>query len=859
MYNPTEWNIRMRVATPRGTWFKMRHLTRKLELWMGTAHFSPGIAASAYEEQVEGHFSGLPKNAHRVIFQGDLNTGFKWVPEDREVTVVASEGKGSMVQKTLQERGLQLVPPRREQWHTPTTRPRQSGRVGQCMDLMASKYMRVHSWEILEDTFLQLGTDHELVRGIFGVNAKKQYTRHNTRPREWVGGIHQVDGLDQDVIEAMAKQYTRPKQGSRYVDPQSVKKQFRAAKLSGSPTAWKQALKARSQARKQWEHERLTRAARGDWQAFRELRPAKHEGWDVKFAERQVDDPHAAVHKHLAGVYNGEPVTAAPASADVKPFEEDELKHALAGLRKNKAVGIDHTSTELLIAVSELPGGLSHLLEWYNRILTTQVIPQQWNKPVLVLLPKLPTPQVPKDLRPIAVGSTVSKVFSRMLLARIAAKISPATSAQCAAPGRQTSDYLYTLWRVMELSREWGASFAAIKLDLAKAFDCLDRGTLLAKLRTRVTCEAEYVCWQRLLTNIEGVLQSPWGCSTLPMDKGIKQGAPESPGLFAFMAGAALDEAASEHRWAEQDRVFQGMEHEQMLYMDDGFLWTPTVAALKTRVQQLSTVLQKYGLKLNVAKCQLYCSPYCQQPHRMELAGVTLDAVEYLDVMGLKMKVGMSVYELVSPLAARAREKFWAVKHILRTKGHVKERVRVMDKIIGSSALWCISCFGPDKAAMSMLNSVQLQLLVWMLHLGKRNHEGWEEYRKRAFRSARSILHSAGCQRWSTTWVQRYWRFAGHRVRGLLHAVPVISSHYEDFRTLPWWETEQSKTHPRGLRKKQHYPRLTNLEKLMNSVCGGPWRTYTHDRTRWRELEVAWVAAADIPWSSGRQLSIREQ
>ena len=95
----------------------------------------------------------------------------------------------------------------------------------------------------------------------------------------------------------------------------------------------------------------------------------------------------------------------------------------------------------------------------------------------------------------------------------------------------------------------------------------------------------------------------------------------------------------------------------------------------------------------------------------MELEGVQLVAVDSLDVMGLKMKVGMSVYELVSPLAARAREKFWAVKYIyiyiyiyiLRSKGHVKERVRVMDRIISATALWCISCIGPDKAAMSML------------------------------------------------------------------------------------------------------------------------------------------------------------
>ena len=37
------------------------------------------------------------------------------------------------------------------------------------------------------DSYVQLDTDHELVLGSFGVNAKKQYSRHDSRPREWDG------------------------------------------------------------------------------------------------------------------------------------------------------------------------------------------------------------------------------------------------------------------------------------------------------------------------------------------------------------------------------------------------------------------------------------------------------------------------------------------------------------------------------------------------------------------------------------------------------------------------------------------------------------------------------------------------
>ena len=74
--------------------------------------------------------------------------------------------------------------------------------------------------------------------------------------------------------------------------------------------------------------------------------------------------------------------------------------------------------------------------------------------------------------------------------------------------------------------------------------------------------------------------------------------------------------------------------------MDDGTLWAPAVGMLRDRVTQLGQVLRRYGLRLNLSKCQLYCSPTCPGPHLMEVAGETLTASECLDVMGIKLRVG---------------------------------------------------------------------------------------------------------------------------------------------------------------------------------------------------------------------------
>ena len=87
--------------------------------------------------------------------------------------------------------------------------------------------------------------------------------------------------------------------------------------------------------------------------------------------------------------------TLGPRSMTFPPgraFEVEELRLGLSQLKRGKAVGADLTSTELLQGLVQVEGGESHLLEWFNRILATQRIPQQWNEPVMVMLP----PKLPK-------------------------------------------------------------------------------------------------------------------------------------------------------------------------------------------------------------------------------------------------------------------------------------------------------------------------------------------------------------------------------------------------------------------------------------------------------------------------------
>ena len=415
----------------------------------------------------------------------------------------------------------------------------------------------------------------------------------------------------------------------------------------------------------------MSELARGTGRPFRALKPRRQEGWDVGFAEAQVRDPHKVVHDHLSQVYAGEEVPGieGPWQGEIKAFTIEELREGIGQLKRGKSVGVDRTSTELILGLVKVPGGESHLLEWYNRILATQTIPKQWNRPILVMLPKIRAPKAAKDLRPIAVGSSVSKLFSRLLLNRALPAIRPFTSKQCCGPTRQTADYMFSIVRMFELAREWGVPFAVFKLDLEKAFDKLDRAALLDRLTEKLGAGAELNCWRGLLRDTVGILQTPWGKTEVAMSTGIKQGAVESPSMFAWVTELALAETIEKYGWHTGDTLFADLQSEEMLYMDDGMLWQGSLPVLQTRVTQLAMELSRYGLRLNPRKCQLYASPKVQGDRARRLEGQLIEAADRLEVMGLTLRVGMSVCDMVSPLASRARSKFWELKHIFRAKG----------------------------------------------------------------------------------------------------------------------------------------------------------------------------------------------
>ncbi|CAE7801571.1 unnamed protein product, partial [Symbiodinium necroappetens] len=287
------------------------------------------------------------------------------------------------------------------------------------------------------------------------------------------------------------------------------------------------------------------------------------------------------------------------------------------------------------------------LLDFYNEVYATAAIPSDWNAALMIVIPKEESPKEPGALRPLAMGSAAAKVYSRLLLGRTVEWLGVEEGAQCSGVGRQPAEYIFGMARVMELEAEWHQGLVAAKIDIRKAFDMLHRPALLRRLKQALGDGPTYRSWHNMLSDTTATLQTGWGCSKLQLDRGIRQGSVESPILFGWIASLILHDVKE---WAEE--------------------------------------LEKHGLLLNPGKCKAYYSPHCSSCPPIHVHGTLIPRVPVLEVMGIQFRVGASCSELIAPLIARGRDKFWSLKHLFRARTPLAGRVKLLDKIVGGTSLW---------------------------------------------------------------------------------------------------------------------------------------------------------------------------
>ena len=220
-----------------------------------------------------------------------------------------------------------------------------------------------------------------------------------------------------------------------------------------------------------------------------------------------------------------------------QPFSLEEIKSIINNLKCGKAAGHDEIPNEALKGAPE--SFLRNLRLLYNRVKDQSEVPRAWKRGRVVLIFKSGDENNITNYRPITVLTSISSTYSKLLDKRLRVIVENQNTLgesqngfRKDRSGEDSAFVLHTiLWKAAAKQKKTHLAF----LDVAKAYDTVDRDVLWTKLK-KLGIGGKFLKSLQNLYNGDHVTCCSNGTTTHPvfLGRGLRQGCSLSPILFAL-------------------------------------------------------------------------------------------------------------------------------------------------------------------------------------------------------------------------------------------------------------------------------------------------------------------------------------
>ena len=596
-----------KIATKRGIWVlaRVKNLGR---IVCGSLHAHTGASNAVYQGAIHEFFGSLPRcwRQYPLLCGVDANETCQWIQDDAEMTTPGQCSSNlNVILEAAMQVGCKPCPPRWEQRLSPTHFPRDSTRQGRQIDMILGRHVGTGATIIDAERRHCVGSDHAFLFSDVFLRAKPGPGRWggDSRARWVTSDLPDTYIVDDTDLTKLAQTHTRPRRSSAFRDDDETLKAISLARESGLPRDWKRVHRLRERARKEWKRDRLSRILQGSWDEFRQLQAEKKRKrgwWGELLQHRSSADLSREVQSHLRSKMVDPQcadwdadlqlmIEIVDSGGDFVPFLLTDVRGELQQMRCRSAVGPDLIGVDLLRTIDSHVQLGEQLLDLVNHIVTTQEIPSSWSVSFLALLAKVDCPEKPSDLRPICVSSAFNKLVNRLVCSRTLPMLRRGSRISACGRGRQAADLIGATSRIRDVVREWRLPAVLCKLDVAGAFDRVDRrrvaGLLIERLGDKaIGSELRYLLCQLRTHTLEGRVPGGEVITVCP-NNGIKQGAPESAEIFGLVVDALLSEVTESSRWRALGDGLPGLDIQTMFYQDDIFVIDRNLGVIAKRIR----------------------------------------------------------------------------------------------------------------------------------------------------------------------------------------------------------------------------------------------------------------------------------
>ena len=415
------------------------------------------------------------------------------------------------------------------------------------------------------------------------------------------------------------------------------------------------------------------------------------------------------------------------------------------------------------------------ILELFNEVCASHVLPPDWRKSRLVVLFKKGDPKMAANYRPVAILSLLYKLFSRMLCARLEDTIVSQQSVDQAAyrKGFSTDDHLLSLGLLLERCAEWNTELWLGLVDFEKAFDTVEHSALWKAL-AELGVSPSYVGLLKTVYSSQAATVAAGSESrAFTLERGVKQGDPISPLLFLAVMEVLFRRLKT--RWNQLNVRRRGPYYgividsatdplSNLRFADDVLLFASTPTDIAKMINDLSQEAAKYGLKLHMGKTVVLTNRCAGRPASVKCGAQTVKVVGEDDTekyLGHKLSVSDFHRTEFDNRLASAWGAFFKLKDVLcNRKVPLKDRVKLFECSVTSCALYASGTWATTVEMIRKLSTTRRKMLRWMVGVTRQVDEEWVDYIQRATHRSEHLAHTHGATDWAQLHRQRKWSLA---------------------------------------------------------------------------------------------------
>jgi hypothetical protein len=406
---------------------------------------------------------------------------------------------------------------------------------------------------------------------------------------------------------------------------------------------------------------------------------------------------------------NSSPTINSPLETDLDELPSlEEVKEALAHLKRNKACGEDQIPAELL------QHGGDHFCKEIHRVLTEiwkqEKMPDEWKTGIITVLHKKGDACVCENYRGLSLLNTAYKIFSRILFVRIEEAINSICGEYQAGfrKNRSTADHLFTIRQIIQKCNEYGIDVHILFIDFKKAYDSIKHEYIWRALE-ELGLSQKFIRLVKITlmganakVNFGGTTSS-----SFPVNVGLRQG----DGLSVLLFNLVLEHIMRKVLTQEQmKRTLYTSKFQALAYADDIAFLARSLADLKILLLNLIKHAKEAGLQINEEKTMYLLVSRNKRPGHPS-QNLTIDSYNFERVDQFKYLGGIITSENDSTPAVRERiaagnRCLFGLAHIFRSK-YVTANTKVQ---IYKTALRPVVTYGLETCTLTQQDEKDLEV-----------------------------------------------------------------------------------------------------------------------------------------------------